>query len=149
MNKDTAEGIGRQAFGHGEELVGRVVKDKQTTGQGIYDEAVGKAQTAYGNAKDAIAHGAEAATGDLVGLREDISKLTQTINKLVQSGAASARGHLMDAVGTAGDNISQSASMAQEKLVSVEADVESRIKKNPWTAVAVAVTLGVLIGKLS
>jgi ElaB/YqjD/DUF883 family membrane-anchored ribosome-binding protein len=149
MNKDSAEGVGRQIFGQGEELAGRVLKDTQTTGQGIYDDAMGKAQTAYGNVKDAVATRAEAATDDLAGLRDDIAKLTQTFNKLVQSGVVSARGHVIEAVGTAGDNISQSASMAQEKLVSIEADVESRIKKSPWTAVAIAATLGVLIGKLS
>jgi ElaB/YqjD/DUF883 family membrane-anchored ribosome-binding protein len=149
MNKDSAEGVGRQMFGEGEELAGRLLKDTKTAGQGIYDDATVKAQTVYDNVKEVLATGVGAATADLAGLRNDIAKLTQTVNKLVQSGALSAQSHVVDAVGAAGDKISQSASMAQEKLVSIEADVESRIKKSPWTAIAIAVTLGVLIGKLS
>lgn len=149
MNKDNVEGMGRQALGQGEEMAGRLLKDKATAARGSYDEAMGKAQAAYGEAKDALAIGGQAASADLASLRDDIAKLTQTVNRLVQDGAVSARGRVMDAVGAAGDNLSQSASIAQEKLVSVEADVESRIKKNPWTAVAIAVTLGLLISKLT
>ncbi len=149
MNKDNIEGAGRQILGQGEEMAGRLLKDKQTTAQGIYDDAVGKAQSAYGNVKDAVANGADAAGVDLAGLRDDIARLTQTVNQLVQAGAANARGRVMDAVGAAGDNISQSASAAQDKLVSLEADVESKIQKNPWGAVAIAAMVGLLIGKLS
>jgi hypothetical protein len=52
-------------------------------------------------------------------------------------------------VGAAGDSLSQSAAVAQDKFAAVEGDVEARIKKNPWGAVAVAGLIGLLIGKMS
>jgi uncharacterized protein YjbJ (UPF0337 family) len=53
------------------------------------------------------------------------------------------------AVGAAGDSLSQSASIAQDRFATFESDVETRIKKYPWTAVAIAALIGLLIGKLS
>ncbi len=53
------------------------------------------------------------------------------------------------AMGTASDSLSQSAAIAQDKFAAIEGDVESRIKKNPWGAVAIAALIGLLIGKLS
>ena len=41
-------------------------------------------------------------------------------------------------MGAAGDSLSQSAAIAQDKFAAVEGDVEARIKKNPWRAVAIA-----------
>jgi ElaB/YqjD/DUF883 family membrane-anchored ribosome-binding protein len=55
----------------------------------------------------------------------------------------------MGAVGAAGDNLSQSASVAQDKLISMEEDIGSRIRKNPWSAVAIAALVGLLIGKMA
>ena len=49
----------------------------------------------------------------------------------------------------AGDSLSQWAAVAQDKFAAVEVDVEERIKKNPWGAVAVAGLIGLLIGKMS
>ena len=46
----------------------------------------------------------------------------------------------------AGDSLSQSAAVAQDKFAAVEVDVEERIKKNPWGTVAVAGLIGLLIG---
>jgi ElaB/YqjD/DUF883 family membrane-anchored ribosome-binding protein len=56
---------------------------------------------------------------------------------------------LAGAVGAAGDNIAQSASVAQDKLMSFEDDVGSQIKNNPWSAIAIAGLIGFLIGKVS
>ncbi len=53
------------------------------------------------------------------------------------------------AMGTASESLSQSAAIAQDKFAAVEGDVESRIKKNPWGAVAIAALIGLLIGKMS
>jgi ElaB/YqjD/DUF883 family membrane-anchored ribosome-binding protein len=52
-------------------------------------------------------------------------------------------------MGSASDSLSQSAANAQDKFAALEGDVESRIKKNPWGAVAVAALIGLLIGKMS
>jgi ElaB/YqjD/DUF883 family membrane-anchored ribosome-binding protein len=49
----------------------------------------------------------------------------------------------------AGDSLSQSASVAQDRFAAVEGDVEARIKRNPWRAIAVAGLIGLLIGKMS
>ena len=52
-------------------------------------------------------------------------------------------------VGAAGGTLSQSAAVAQDKFAAVEGDVEARIKRNPWGAVAIAALIGLLIGKMS
>jgi hypothetical protein len=46
-------------------------------------------------------------------------------------------------VGAARDSLSQPAAVAQDKFAAAEGDVEARIKKNPWGAVAVA---GLIVG---
>jgi ElaB/YqjD/DUF883 family membrane-anchored ribosome-binding protein len=86
---------------------------------------------------------------DLSRLRDDIAKLTQTVSDLAQKQVASSRDQMATAVGAAGDSLSQSAAVAQDKFAAVEGDVEARIKKNPWGAVAVAGLIGLLIGKMS
>ena len=86
---------------------------------------------------------------DLSRLRDDIAKLTQTVSDLAQKQVALSRDQMASAVGAAGDSLSQSAAVAQDKFAAVEGDVEARIKKNPWGAVAVAGLIGLLIGKMS
>jgi ElaB/YqjD/DUF883 family membrane-anchored ribosome-binding protein len=93
--------------------------------------------------------GPEDAGVESANLQHDIAKLTQAVSELVQHQAASARGKITDAMGTAGNALSQSASTAQDQLVSIEAEIGSRIKSNPWTAVAIAGLAGLLIAKLS
>ncbi|SEE17136.1 protein of unknown function [Rhizobiales bacterium GAS191] len=176
MNTDNAEGAARKTIGQVEEIAGRTLKDKRTTGQGLYDQAAGNVQSAYGHARDAIASGASdiakgasetiaktrdavsqgtktavdgLANSDFAALRDDLAKLTQTVGLLVQNQATSTRDQVMDVVGTAGDNITQSAAVAQDRLVSLEAEFEARIQKNPLSAVAIAIGVGVLIGKMT
>ncbi len=161
MDKDTIEGTSRKVMGQAEEFGGRALKAKQATVQGLYDQAAGTAQDALGQAKDAVANGAasvakaaktavdEVANVDFGALRDDLAKLTQTVSQLVQSQAASTKSQVMEIVGTAGQNISESAAIAQDKMASIESDLESRIRKNPWGAVAIAVGVGLLIGKMN
>ena len=53
-------------------------------------------------------------------------------------------------MGAAGESLSQSAANAQDQFAAIEGDVESRIKKNPWGAGAIAALIGwLLIGKMS
>src|SRR5277367_4802361 len=66
-----------------------------------------------------------------------------------RSEVASSRDQVAGVVSAAGDSLSQSASVAQDKFAAVEGDVEARIKRNPWGAVAVAGLIGLLIGKVS
>jgi len=157
MNRDNLEGAGRSAYGQGEQIAGNLLKDKSTTAQGRYDDIAGKAQSALGSAKDAVgsakdavASGMDAASSiDLTGVQDEIAKLTQSVTALVQKQASTTRDQVMGAVGAASDNLSQSAAMAQDRLASMEEDMGTRIRRNPWSAVAVAALVGVLIGKMT
>jgi len=161
MSKDNIEGGLRKTAGQVEEFAGRATKNKQVTGEGIYDQAVGSAQSAYGQAKDTLASSASAvqkaagnamneiASGDLDSLRADVTKLAQTVSQLVQNQANSTRNQITNAVGAAGDNLSQTAAMAQDRFMSMEAEMESKIKQNPLAAVGVAFGIGLLIGKMT
>jgi ElaB/YqjD/DUF883 family membrane-anchored ribosome-binding protein len=107
-------------------------------------------QQVWGSAKDAAKDMADSGSmPDLSRLRDDIAKLTQTVSELAQKQVASSRDQVAGVVGAAGDSLSQSAAVAQDKFAAVEGDVEARIKKNPWGAVAVAGLIGLLIGKMS
>ena len=161
MNKDSVEGGLRKTAGQVEEFAGRSTKNKQMTGEGLYDQAVGTAQSTYGQAKDTLASGVSAvqkaagdamngiANGDFEALRADVAKLAQTVGLLIQNQADSTREQMRSVVGTASDNLSQTAAMAQDRFISMEAEMESQIKKNPLAAVGVALGIGVLIGKMT
>jgi ElaB/YqjD/DUF883 family membrane-anchored ribosome-binding protein len=150
MNKDNFEGTVRSVVGQGEKLVGQVSNDRSTTAQGYYDDVAGKAQSAVGSAKDAVSGGVDAISSlDFSGLRDQIGKLTQQVSDLTRNQVSTGRDQVMGAMGAASDTLSQSASNAQDKFAALEGDVESRIKKNPWGAVAVAALIGLLIGKMS
>jgi uncharacterized protein YjbJ (UPF0337 family)/ElaB/YqjD/DUF883 family membrane-anchored ribosome-binding protein len=161
MNKDNVEGGLRKTAGQVEEFAGRSTKNKQMTGEGLYDQAVGTAQSTYGQAKDTLASGASAvqkaagdamngiANGDFEALRADVAKLAQTVGLLMQNQANQTREQMRGVVGAASDNLSQTAAMAQDRFISMEAEMESQIKKNPLAAVGVALGIGVLIGKMT
>jgi len=150
MNQDNLKGDVRSAVGQGEKLIGAVTNDKAPAAQGAYDDMAGSAQSAWGSAKDAAKEMADSGSiPDLSRLRDDIARLTQTVSDLAQKQVASSRQQVVGAVGAAGDSLSQSAAIAQDKFAAVEGDVEARIKKNPWGAVAVAGLIGLLIGKMS
>ena len=150
MNKDYVEGSFRSAMGQGEKLVGQGTNDPGTTARGISDDVAGTAQSALGNAKDAVSRGADAvAAVDFSALRDEVAKLTQTVADLVQKHVSSGRDQVVGAIGAASDSLAQSATVAQDKFAAVEGDVEARIKKNPWGAVAIAGLIGLLIGKMS
>jgi ElaB/YqjD/DUF883 family membrane-anchored ribosome-binding protein len=150
MNKETFEGAARSTLGQGEKVVGQVARDGSISARGAYDDVAGKLQSAAGSAKDALNSGVDAVNSiDFSGLRDEVAQLSQTVANLVQSQAAATRDQVVGAIGLASDNLSQSASMAQDKFVSIEGDVEARIKKSPWTAVAVAGLVGLLVGKMT
>jgi uncharacterized protein YjbJ (UPF0337 family) len=150
MNNDKIEGSLRSAGGQGEKALGRVTDDWSLANKGAADTIAGKAQSTLGSAKDAVSSGANAvASIDMTALRDDVAKLSQSVADLVQKQAASTRDQLAGAVSAAGDNLNQAASAAQDTFVSLEADVEGRIKNYPWTAVGVAALIGVMIGKMS
>jgi ElaB/YqjD/DUF883 family membrane-anchored ribosome-binding protein len=150
MNKDNVEGSVRSAVGQGEKAFGQVMNDPKATAQGIHDDVAGKAQSALGSAKDAVNRSVEAVSAlDFSALRDEVSKLTQSVADLAQSRAASGRDQVVSAMGAAGQSLAQSTAVAQDKLAAIEGDVEARIKRNPWGAVAVSGLIGLLIGKMS
>ena len=130
MNRESLEGQVRSGIGQAEKIVGQAIGDKATAAQGVYDDAAGKAQAALGSAKDAINESVNAVSAlDLSGVRNEITKLAQTVSDLAQKQVSSGRDQVVGAVEAA--------------------DVETRIKKNPWAAVAIAALIGLLIGKMS
>jgi ElaB/YqjD/DUF883 family membrane-anchored ribosome-binding protein/uncharacterized protein YjbJ (UPF0337 family) len=150
MNKDNLEGAVRSAVGQGEKIFGQATNDRATTAQGSYDDAAGKARSALGSAKEAVSGSIDAVSPiDFSGLRDEISKLTRKVSDLAQNQVSAGRDQVVGAMGAAGESLSQSAANAQDKFAALEGDVESRIKKNPWGAVAVAGLIGLLIGKMS
>ena len=143
MNRDNFEGGVRSTIGQGEKTFGQATGDRATEAQGAYDKATGKARSALGSAKDAVNEGVDTVSAlDFSGLRDEVAKLTQTVAGLAQK-------QMSSAMGAAGDSLSQSTAIAQDKFAAVEDDVEARIKKNPWGAVVIAALIGLLIGKMS
>jgi ElaB/YqjD/DUF883 family membrane-anchored ribosome-binding protein len=150
MNKENLEGSVRSAVGQGEKILGQATNDRATTAQGYYDDAAVKARSAFGNAKDTVSGSVDAvSTIDFSGLRDEISKLTQKVSDLAQNQVSARRDQVVGAMGAAGESLFQSAANAQDQFAAIEGDVESRIKKNPWGAVAIAALIGLLIGKMS
>jgi uncharacterized protein YjbJ (UPF0337 family) len=130
MSKESLEGQVRSGIGQAEKIVGQAIGDKATAARGAYDDAGGKAQAALGSAKDTVNESVNAVSAlDLSGVRNEITKLAQTVSDLAQKQVSSGRDQVVGAVEAA--------------------DVETRIKKNPWAAVAIAALIGLLIGKMS
>lgn len=130
MTRESLEGQVRSGIGQAEKIVDQAIGDKATAAQGAYDDAAGKAQAALGSAKDAVNESVNAVSAlDLSALRNEVTKLAQTVSDLAHKQVSAGRDQVVGAVEAA--------------------DVETRIKKNPWAAVAIAALIGLLIGKMS
>jgi hypothetical protein len=120
MDRDNSGGAPPSDFGERGQVAGNTLKEKPTTTHGLYDEFLGQSPSALVSAKDAVVSHPEAASSiDLSGVRDEIAKLTQTVTHLVQ------------------------------KQASMEQDMGSRIRKNPWIAVSVAALVGVVVAKMT
>ncbi|MBV9113186.1 MAG: DUF883 domain-containing protein [Hyphomicrobiales bacterium] len=86
---------------------------------------------------------------DFETLRRDVTKLAQTVSDLTQNQATAARGQVSQALGAASDQIAQSAAATQDKLMSLEADLETYVRQKPLYSVLVALGVGFLLGKMS
>jgi ElaB/YqjD/DUF883 family membrane-anchored ribosome-binding protein/uncharacterized protein YjbJ (UPF0337 family) len=149
VDKDEFKGAVRSTVGQSEKFGGDAFRDKSTAAPARYDEAVGNAESAVGSVKYAVSRGADAvASGDISAVRNDLAKLTETISGLVQKQAVSTRDQVTDALGSVGENLSQSASVAQDTLMSMQEEIGLRARKNPWSAVAMAVLVGLILGRL-
>jgi uncharacterized protein YjbJ (UPF0337 family) len=63
MNKDRIEGGFRETAGNLKSSVGRMAGDDRAQVEGLYDQASGAAQNAYGRVKDAVGEGANKVAG--------------------------------------------------------------------------------------
>ena len=149
MNRENFEGAVRGKSGESEKFGVGSANDGTMANGGRHGQAVDHAQAAIASAKDAVTSGLKAGDSEIGALQDQIAQLTKTVTQLVKHQTSAATGQVMDAVGTATESISQSAAAAQDTLASVEADVGARIKRNPWSAVAIAGLVGVLIGKMA
>ncbi len=57
MNKDQVQGRATQAKGDIKEAAGKVVGNQKLQGEGLVDQAKGKAQAVYGDAKEQVKKG--------------------------------------------------------------------------------------------
>jgi ElaB/YqjD/DUF883 family membrane-anchored ribosome-binding protein len=146
MEKSAFEGGVHEPFAGGSINGESATKNGQDTMAHV-QSAMGSAKDAMGSAKDALGSGVQAANTEIEALKDQIAKLAQTVSHLVQNQAATTRDQVKSAVGTASETLSQSAAVAQSTFTSVEADMESRIKRNPWTAIAIAALLGLILAK--
>ncbi|QBR71818.1 hypothetical protein CU048_11640 [Beijerinckiaceae bacterium] len=86
---------------------------------------------------------------DLAALRDDVAKLSSTISQFVRSQSATTADTVFDAVDTARQKISDTASKAQDRVAGASSDLEATIERNPLMAVLIAMIAGVLVGMLS
>ncbi|MBV8449419.1 MAG: DUF883 domain-containing protein [Hyphomicrobiales bacterium] len=91
----------------------------------------------------------ESNRNDLETLRREVNKLAQTVGDLTQNQISSARGQVSQALGAASDQLAQSAAATQDRLMSLEADLENYVRQKPLYSVLVALGVGFLLGKMS
>jgi uncharacterized protein YjbJ (UPF0337 family) len=91
----------RKTAGQFEEKVGRAFEDKQTTGQGIYDQAAGAAQNAYGQAKDMVSQASDNLSQTASNAQDQVTSFEANLeerikkNPLLAAGVAVAIGFLL------------------------------------------------------
>lgn len=95
-------------------------------------------------------------SSDFLALRNDLRKLTGVVSDLANEQADTTRNGFSRAVDRVRDRFSDTsdrfasqASHAGDRLRGAQADIETRIGRNPMTAVMIAVVGGLLIGALS
>jgi ElaB/YqjD/DUF883 family membrane-anchored ribosome-binding protein len=88
-------------------------------------------------------------TADLATLRDDIAKLTGTVSQLLRARANTATGHVYNSYAETRDQLGGRAAEAREHLGTLGHDVETKIERNPLSAVLVAALAGLLLGLFS
>ena len=85
MDKDKIEGGVRKTAGKFEETVGRAFQDKQTTGQGLYDQAAGAAQNAYGQAKDIVSQASDNLSQTASDAQDQVASFEESLEERIKS----------------------------------------------------------------
>jgi ElaB/YqjD/DUF883 family membrane-anchored ribosome-binding protein len=95
-------------------------------------------------------------SSDFSALRDDLRKLTNVVSDLASDHADNTRSSFLGAVDKARDRFSDTAdrvaghaNYASDRVRGAGAELESRIEKNPLTAVMIAIVGGLLIGAMS
>lgn len=88
-------------------------------------------------------------TADLATLRDDIAKLTGTVTQLLRSRANTATDQVYSSYAQTRDQLGNRAAEARDQLGSLSSEVESKIERNPLSAVLVAALAGLLLGLFS
>ncbi len=95
-------------------------------------------------------------SSDFSALRDDLRKLTNVVSDLASDHTEATRSSFFGAVDKARDRFSDTAdrvaghaSNASDRVRGAGAELESRIEKNPLTAVMIAIVGGLLIGAMS
>lgn len=86
---------------------------------------------------------------DLATLRDDIAKLTGTVSQLLRTRANTASDQVYNSYAETRDHIGNRAAEARDQLGSLGSEVESRIERNPLSAVLIAALAGLLLGLFS
>ena len=89
---------------------------------------------------------------DLAALRDDIAKLTSSVAAFVNSQSTTTQNKVFEAVGNTQKKMSQlsdTASKAQDCVVSTSADLGAAVERNPFISVFVAMTAGFIVGMVS
>jgi ElaB/YqjD/DUF883 family membrane-anchored ribosome-binding protein len=88
-------------------------------------------------------------SADLAALRDDVTKLTSSVSEFIRSHTVASASSVADAVDSAKQKISDSASKAQDRVTETSADLESTIERNPLAAVLIALVVGLIVGLVS
>ena len=89
------------------------------------------------------------AADDYSSLREDIAKLSETVSQLVSNHADNAGARVKDAMDTAKVALVDTAGKAQDRVSSAGAEIEASIERNPYSAVLIALGIGLALGLLN
>jgi ElaB/YqjD/DUF883 family membrane-anchored ribosome-binding protein len=88
-------------------------------------------------------------SADLSALRDDVTRLTSSVSEFIRSQTVATTNTVADAVDSAKQKISDTASKAQDRVAETSADLESTIERNPLAAVLVAMVVGLIVGLVS
>jgi len=93
---------------------------------------------------------------DIAALRDDVAKLTSSVTSFLRSQTGSVQGKASDFYEAASDAMSDAqkkmsltASQAQDRMLSAKEDVGAAVERNPFMAVFIAMTAGLIVGMIS
>ena len=86
---------------------------------------------------------------DLAALRQDVARLTETMSTLVQHQTQAAGHRVSEAVDDVKVKIASTAADAQSRIRAASGEIGACIEQNPFTAVLIALGVGMSLGLVS